>query len=125
MILLDTHVVVWLAANETDRISAAALQVIESEELAVSPAVELELAYLNEIGRVSAQPAAIIGDLSARIGLRVDQIEFGAVCAAATSLTWTRDPFDRLQAAHASVKDVRLVTKDTSIRANLPLAFWD
>lgn len=124
MILLDTHVVLWLAANETDRISPMALQVIEGEDVAISPMAELEMAYLKEIGRITDDPAAIVGDLGTRIGLSVDQVELGTVCAAALPLTWTRDPFDRLQAAHAIVKNVRFLTKDEAIRANLPLALW-
>lgn len=125
MILLDTHIVLWLAANKTDRITAKALQAIDIEDVAISPMAELEMAYLREIGRITGHPDAIVGDLSTRIGLRVDQVEFGAVCAAAISQTWTRDPFDRLQAAHAIVKNIRFVTKDEVIRANLPLALWD
>jgi len=42
----------------------------------------------------------------------------------AAELTWTRNPFDRLIAAHAIVADVPLVTADETIRDNLPLATW-
>lgn len=44
---------------------------------------------------------------------------------AAAPLSWTRDPFDRLIAAHAIVANAQLVTADETIRENLPLAVWD
>ncbi|MEI8083232.1 MAG: PIN domain-containing protein [Actinomycetes bacterium] len=124
VILLDTHVVVWLYAGERNRFPHGARQLIEDSDLAVSPIVEVELAYLNEIGRVNESAASILGDLGARLGLVVAQISFGQVCAEAVNVTWTRDPFDRLQAAHAITKDVPLLTKDTVIREHLHLATW-
>jgi PIN domain nuclease of toxin-antitoxin system len=44
---------------------------------------------------------------------------------AAAGLTWTRDPFDRLIAAHAIVADAPLLTADRTILDNLPQAIWD
>ncbi len=98
---------------------------IDADDIAISPIVELELAHLNEIGRILPQPATIVGELAARIGLAVAQVNYAAVCAAAIDLNWTRDPFDRLQAAHAILTGTRLITKDTLIRQHLPLACWD
>jgi PIN domain nuclease of toxin-antitoxin system len=44
---------------------------------------------------------------------------------AALDLTWTRDPFDRLIAAHAVVADAPLVTAHRTILEHLPQAVWD
>lgn len=44
---------------------------------------------------------------------------------AAASLAWTRDPFDRLIAAHAIVAGAPLITADQTIQENLSLAVWD
>jgi PIN domain nuclease of toxin-antitoxin system len=44
---------------------------------------------------------------------------------AAQGLSWTRDPFDRLIAAHAIVADALLLTADETIRKHLPLATWE
>ena len=52
-------------------------------------------------------------------------IGFATLCAAAVDLTWTRDPFDRLQAAHAHSASLPLLTRDARIREHLPLAIWD
>lgn len=52
-------------------------------------------------------------------------MSLGEVVEAATGISWTRDPFDRLISAHAIVANAPLITADETIRANLPLATWD
>ena len=47
-----------------------------------------------------------------------------ATVRAAASLGWTRDPFDRMIAAHAIVADAPLLTADRTILEHLPLATW-
>jgi PIN domain nuclease of toxin-antitoxin system len=46
------------------------------------------------------------------------------ICQAATTLNWTRDPFDRLISAQALTSGTALVTKDRVIRNHLSLAWW-
>ncbi len=125
MILLDTHVVLWLYAGEVERLSRRAHQMIDASDLATSPVVELELAYLNEVGRVTDSAPQILGALGSAVGLTVAQIGFGPVCAAAAALTWTRDPFDRMLAAHAQLAGLTLLTKDAALLEHLDLAVWD
>jgi PIN domain nuclease of toxin-antitoxin system len=67
----------------------------------------------------------MIDALRRSIGAEIVDVSFAEVAAAAVDLTWTRDPFDRLIAAHAVVADAPLVTADRTILANLPLATWD
>lgn len=124
MILLDTHVVVWLYAGEVEMFPPGVRRLLDASELTVSPIVEVELAYLSEIGRMIASPTDVLGELAGRMGLTVAQISFGQLCAEAVALSWTRDPFDRLQAAHAIAKNMALVTRDTRIRKHLRLATW-
>jgi PIN domain nuclease of toxin-antitoxin system len=125
MILLDTHVVVWLYDGRPGQIPAAVRERLDHEQLAVSPFVHLELTYLHEVGRGRAPAQTVLDELAARLGLQVSDVPAGAVCSAAVGLTWTRDPFDRLLAAHATVSALPLVTKDVTIRAHLPLAWWE
>ena len=68
--------------------------------------------------------AEIVGDLHERIGLQLSDITMVAIVHAAASLTWTRDPFDRMTVADALVANARLLTKDELIHANTPLATW-
>ena len=59
------------------------------------------------------------------IGLEVDEISFAEVAGAAVGLTWTRDPFDRLLAAHAIVANATLLTADRTLLEHLPQASWN
>jgi PIN domain nuclease of toxin-antitoxin system len=65
--------------------------------------------------------AALQNDL----GLEVADISLAELVGAATELSWTRDPFDRLIAAHAIVANAPLVTADRAILDNLSLATWE
>jgi PIN domain nuclease of toxin-antitoxin system len=98
---------------------------METESIGVSPIVELELTYLYEIGRVSEPASAPLAALRRTLGLQIADVPLMELVQAAASLSWTRDPFDRLIAAHAIVANAPLVTADETIRANLPLAIWD
>lgn len=62
-----------------------------------------------------------------RQDLRIEIVDVSTadLVEAASPLSWTRDPFDRLIAAHAIVANAPLVTADETIRENLPLAVWD
>ena len=124
MIRLDTHVVVWLYTGEIERLSDAAVEALEAEEPIVSPMVQLELTFLHEIGRLSVTGADIIGDLANRIGLRLSDTPMATVVQAAASLTWTRDPFDRMIVADAQAAGVGLITKDREIHRNTTIAAW-
>lgn len=121
---LDTHIVCWLYEGRIDRLSAAAAQAIEAGRPAVSPIVDLELQLLHEIGRIVKGPEAILSALGRDIGLQIEAAEFPRVAAASRSLSWTRDPFDRLIAAQAMLCGARLVTKDALIRKHCAAALW-
>jgi PIN domain nuclease of toxin-antitoxin system len=55
----------------------------------------------------------------------MSDISLEQLTKAAVDLTWTRDPFDRLIAAHAIVAGARLLTADEQILEHLPLATWE
>lgn len=124
MIYLDTHVVVWLYAGLTNKFSETAGALINDHELFISPIVRLELAYLHEIERVTADSDAIIADLSQRIGLQVCDKNFNSVVNLALAMSWTRDPFDRLIVANAAVHDDILLSKDINILTQYTFARW-
>ena len=121
---LDTHVVVWLYAGELDRFPASAKACIEENELLISPAVLLELQFLKEIKHVSVDPMLIYQTLEETIGVQLCKMDFSKVVIGALSQSWTRDPFDRMIAAQASVRNELLLTKDRTIRKHCPVACW-
>lgn len=122
---LDTHVVAWLFAGQLSHLPQAVRRRLDSEPLVISPIVELELAYLHEIGRTTQPPAVVVPELRDSVGLTVSGAPFRSVVAVAVGLGWTRDPFDRLIAAQALVEGETLLTRDERIRKNIELAAWD
>lgn len=124
MIYLDTHVVVWLYAGEIERFGDEVHQLMNRHDLLISPIVRLELQYLVEIQRLKDDAQTVVTDLFNRIGLRVCDKAFNAVVNEATAVSWTRDPFDRLIVANASLNNEILISKDQNILTNYPLAQW-
>ena len=125
VILLDTHVVVWLYAGMVERFPDRVKELLETSELAISPMTFLDLQYLYEIGRVGEPARAVVDDLNQRVGLEITDTSLSSVALAAAPLSWTRDAFDRLLAAQALASGTRLVTADKKMRENLDLAVWE
>ena len=121
---LDTHVAAWLFAGDVTRLSAAARAAIEKDDLLVSPAVVLELQYLYETKRVADAAEQVVDDLRHRLSVRVCDLPFPDVARRATTVSWTRDPFDRLIVAQAAVREARLVTKDRILRRRYSGSVW-
>lgn len=125
LIHLDTHVAVWLAERGADALSARAREEIDAAtEIRCSPMVRLEMQYLFELGRLTRPAGEVFDALSASLGLRVCDTPFFAVAREAEAQSWTRDPFDRLIVAQASVEGAVLLTKDATIHAAYARAVW-
>lgn len=124
MIYLDTHVVVWLYAGKIEKLSEQAKELINDHEVIISPVVRLELQYLFEIQRVTDEANNIIFDLSDRIGLKMCDKSLNTIVSSALELSWTRDPFDRIIVANATVNHNILLTKDQNILENYEKAMW-
>jgi PIN domain nuclease of toxin-antitoxin system len=125
VIYLDTHVVVWLAAGEVNRLSPLAQKLINREDLLISPIVLLELEYLHEIGRVRVPAQKLFELLSRDVGLALCKQDFAEIVKTALRQKWTRDPFDRLIVANASIANERLLTKDERILSSYQKALWE
>lgn len=98
---------------------------VAENEIRLSPVAALELTYLHEVKRARDPLTTMLPALRRDFGLEVVDVATMELVGAAAPLTWTRDPFDRLIAAHAIVANAPLVTADETIRENLPLAIWD
>lgn len=124
-IYLDTHVVVWLNDGEIDKLSTRSKELIDScGELILSPFVRLELRYLFEIERLRESPDAVVDYLSSNIGAQLCGKPLNDIITEALAFSWTRDPFDRLITASASLDNETLITKDTTILENYPYAVF-
>lgn len=125
MIYLDTHVLVWLFAGLIEKLSSEAIKLIEDNNLYISPMVSLELTYLHETKKINRTAHLIIHELQTRIGLKICTIPFETIVSKANSLSWTRDPFDRIIVAQAMCASAKLLTKDRTIRKYSRIAIWE
>lgn len=121
MILVDTHVVVWLAFDQEQVSKKARIAINEArrsaEGLAISDITLLELATLASKGRIRL-------DISIESFLQEVESRFvvlpmsGRVCARAMGLppNFPKDPADRVIGATALVEGLSLLTADHEIR---------
>lgn len=126
MILLDTHVVLWLAFDPA-RISKKARTAIEaarenSQGLAISDITLFEIATLERKRRITLRSTleTFLSDVEARFivlpitaGVCVRAIGFPA--------SYPDDPADRVIGATALVEGIPLVTADAAIRRSKAL----
>ncbi|MBD2604190.1 PIN domain-containing protein [Scytonema hofmannii FACHB-248] len=124
MIYLDTHVVAWLYSGLTDKLTEKAKNLINDNEIYISAIVRLELQYLYEIKRLTDESDLIIAQLSEQIGLKICNKDFKDIISIALTITWTRDPFDRIITANALLNNNILLSKDQNILNNYLYAKW-
>jgi PIN domain nuclease of toxin-antitoxin system len=130
LILVDTHVVVWLAfeQNQISRKARAAIDDARKlgDGLAISDITLLELATLASKGRIHL-------GISLESFLREVETRFvvfpitGRACARAMGFpaTYPKDPADRIIGATALVEGLSLITADREIRrSKLVRTIW-
>jgi len=126
VILVDTHVVAWLAFDQ-DQISRKARAAIDNarkhgDGLAISDITLLELATLARKGRIRL-------DISLESFLQEVEARFvilpirGRACVRAIELpaAYPKDPADRIIGATALVEGLSLLTSDREIRRSKAL----
>lgn len=121
---LDTHAAVFLWEADKRRFGAGALALLERSALFVSPMVRLELTLLREIGKLAPSAAEILGTLGSELGVEESRDRMEDVVREAIRIVWTRDPFDRMIVATASLHRAPLLTRDERIRENYGEAIW-
>lgn len=123
MILLDTHVLVWLAGSR-ERLSAAAEEAISGQELAISITSVQEIAYLVARGRLAMdRPVETwIGDALNVHEVRALPPTVSAALRAGSldPVEFHGDPVDRLIYATAVEHDAQLISADERLRRSDP-----
>jgi PIN domain nuclease of toxin-antitoxin system len=122
---LDTQALVWLAQGSLDDISPKVTRLIQHADLLYSPIVLLELEFLYEVKRIKQSARDIQRKIEYELGVRLCDLPFPMIAAAALDEKWTRDPFDRLIVANAKANGFAwLISADESIRQHYPRAVW-
>jgi PIN domain nuclease of toxin-antitoxin system len=126
VILLDTHVVVWLAFDQSQLSRNARAAINHAREngdgLAISDITLLELTTLSSKGRIRLEISleSFLREVEARfIVLPIS----GRACVRALGLpeTYPNDPADRVIGATALVEGMPLLTADREIRRSRAL----
>ncbi|HME13287.1 MAG TPA: type II toxin-antitoxin system VapC family toxin [Candidatus Acidoferrum sp.] len=120
MILLDTHVVIWMA-SDPGKLSRSAGNAIRDAHrgggLAISAVSLWELAWLMTNRRlgIAGTVEQFVEEIAARLAVRPIT---PAIAVIATQLpdTYPKDPIDKLIGATAIAEGLMLVTKDREIR---------
>ncbi len=126
MILVDTHVVVWLAFHQ-NQLSKRARDVIDNarkseDGLAISDITLLELATLASRGRLHLNITleSFLQEVESRFAVLPIS---SRACARIVELpaTYPKDPVDRIIGATALVEGLPLLTADREIRRSKAL----
>jgi len=120
VILLDTHVLLWMA-SDPKRLSSKARKAIRNARqntgVAVATITLWELAWLAQNGRIQilSSVESFVRETVARVILRPMTPEIAAV-AVRLPAGYPKDPADRVIGSTAIVEGMPLVTADQQIR---------
>jgi PIN domain nuclease of toxin-antitoxin system len=115
-LLLDTHIFVWLTANDK-RLTAPARQILlNADQIFVSSASIWEIAIKSAINKIRVNPQDAIQEMQIN---GFDELTVSSVHAAAVAKLplLHRDPFDRLLVAQAIEEHLQFVTADSELAA--------
>lgn len=109
-LLLDTHVVLWWLADDSELPDEIKIRLDHEPDVRVSAATLWEIASKQALGKITG-PA----DLPERVrgsGFRELPISFGHAMTVGRLPMIHRDPFDRMLVAQARCEGLTLVTRD-------------
>jgi PIN domain nuclease of toxin-antitoxin system len=118
MILLDTHVWLWLNTSiEKIPPETLALLTDPDQDIFLSAASTWEIAIKHASGKLTlpVEPALYISSRIAENGIRPLPIRLGHSFQAAILPLHHRDPFDRMLIAQAQMEGMQLATADPMI----------
>ena len=121
LILLDTHVVIWLASGET-RISRRAQSAIDEARqsvrgIAISDftLVELSMLFRKKQFKLAISPETFLSEVEHRFVVLPITANI-ALRALELPANYPKDPADRIIGATSLIEDIPLITADAEIR---------
>jgi PIN domain nuclease of toxin-antitoxin system len=114
--LLDTHFLIWITsgAKRTRRYP----WLNHYEPWGVSAISFLEIQLLTESGKLDLRSPQFTETVLSDARFAVDEVPFVALIQRSLQLSWCRDPFDRLIAAHSLARRVPLCSVDSVMLEN-------
>lgn len=112
--LLDTHFVLWTVLGAPRLEEFPWLE--RYRPWAVSPVSFLEIQFLGEVGRLEVRTSELTEAVGRDPRFAIDEVPLMSLVQHALPMTWTRDPFDRLIAAHSRSRRLPLCSLDRQIR---------
>ena len=119
IVLLDTHLLLWLAADSPRASRGVRDLVSGADERHVSAATAFEIATKTRLGKLPGGRSVLDGWQRLLRNLQATELPLSvAHMARAGSLEWShRDPFDRMLAAQAQLEGLVVLTDDAALRA--------
>jgi PIN domain nuclease of toxin-antitoxin system len=112
--LLDTHFLLWAVLGSNRLREFPWLD--DLRPWGVSPVSFLEIQFLAEVGRLEVVQPGFAEAVASDPRFILDEVPLVALVEKAIPLSWTRDPFDRLLAAHSDARRVPLCSLDRRVR---------
>ena len=114
--LLDTHFLIWITGN-AKRIRRYPW-LSQYEPWGVSAISFLEIQLLTESGKLNLRNPQFTEAVLSDARFAVDEVPLVALIQKSLQLSWSRDPFDRLIAAHSLARRVPLCSVDSVMLEN-------
>lgn len=115
-ILLDTHIFLWLAADDKRLIASARQLITSASQVFVSSASIWEIAIKARVNKIDVDPEAAVQEMKICGFLELPVLAKHAVVVGRLPLLHN-DPFDRLLVAQAIAEPMRLLTSDDQLLA--------
>lgn len=112
--LLDTHFLLWIVLDVPRIDEFPWLE--RYRPWGISPVSLLEIQFLSEVGRLDVRQPDFRDALGHDPRFTLDEVPLVPLIEKALPMSWTRDPFDRLLAAHSEARRVPLCTLDRRMR---------
>ena len=117
-LILDTHFLLWILLGSKRLQEFAWLD--RYRPWGVSPISLLEIQFLAEVGHVEIQDQQFYEVLPSDPRFLIDEVPLMPLVRKAITISWTRDPFDRLLVAHSLARRTDFCTLDRTVRQHHP-----
>ncbi len=114
--LLDTHFLIWITSNRKRLRRFPWLSRYEPWTLSAASFLEIQL--LTESGRTESQMPQLADAILSDARFIVDEVPYVTLVLKSLEIGWTRDPFDRLIAAHSLARRLPLCSVDEVVLHN-------